>query len=365
MAGNDLLRDIIRRPIPLPYHPLYRFYNGGGLVRKFRGLAETGDGWWSEDWVGSCTVAGNRGPDGAEQGLSLVEVKGAGPVTLKSLVESFPEEMIGAGFADRFGPDIAFLVKILSPAGPVPLHIHPSRAWAKKHLKSKYSKIEGWILLDTPGDGIEPAYFATGFKEGITQEWFRKMVDSKNGKAMRDMLHRTEVHPGEVYVAYAGVPHCVGPQVLAIEIQEPTDHMVIAEWEGLDEASATMGLGWDTVLSLIDYTPVEKKAAVARACQQSGILRERGENRETRLVNTDVLDFFDATRLEVADEITVEDGRFSINIVTEGAGTIEGDFGAIPIRRGDAFACAASLGHRFRAGEMPLKVVRCMGPLVR
>jgi mannose-6-phosphate isomerase len=364
MTRHALLRDAIMRPIPLPHHPLYRFYNGGGLVKKFRGMTETNDGWWSEDWVGSCTIAGNRAPDGSEQGLSTVDVKGLGPVTLKSLVETFPEEMLGGSFAERFGPDIAFLVKILSPAGPVPLHIHPSRAWAKKYLKSKFSKLEGWILLDTPGDGTEPAYFATGFKDGITREWFREMVDSKNGTAMRGMLHHTEVNPGEVYVAYAGVPHCVGPQVLALEIQEPTDHMVIAEWSGMDEAAATMGLGWDTALGLIDYTPVEHDAAIARARQQPSVLRERGDNRETRLVNPDVLGFFDATRLEVADEIGIEDGRFSIDIVIAGAGTIEGDFGTLPVRKGETFAVAASLGHRFSAGRTPLKVVRCMGPIV-
>jgi mannose-6-phosphate isomerase len=364
MTRKDLLRDAIRRPLPLPYHPLYRFYKGGGLVQDFRGIPGRPDDWWSEDWVGSCTLAGNRDPDGAPQGLSIVDVTGMRPVTLKSLVETLPEEILGKSFAERFGPDIAFLVKILSPASPVPLHVHPCKAWAKQHLGSAFGKVEGWILLDTPGDGTEPAYFATGFKDGITREWFREMVDGKNGKALREMLHRTEVHPGEVYVAYPGVPHCVGPQVLAIEVQEPTDHMVIAEWSGMDEAGATMGLGWDKALGLIDYTPVKKKAAIESARQKPSILCERGDNRETRLVNTDVLDFFDVTLLEVADEIPIEDGRFSIDIVTAGAGTIEGDFGTMPIRRGEAFACAASLGHRFRAGRSPLKVVRCMGPVV-
>jgi mannose-6-phosphate isomerase len=364
MIRQNLLRDAIKRPLLLSYHPLCRFYKGGALVRAFRGVSSGPDDWWSEDWVGSCTLAGNRDPEGSPQGLSTVDVIGLGPITLKSLVESFPEEMLGSTFADRFGPNIAFLVKILSPAGPVPLHIHPDRAWAKKHLRSKFSKLEGWILLDTPGDGIEPAYFATGFKDGITREWFREMVDSKNGKAMRNMLHRTKVHPGEVYVAYPGVPHCVGPQVLAIEVQEPTDHMVIAEWDGMDEAGATMGLGWDIALDLINYTPTDQKTAVASARQQPSVLRKCGENCETRLVNADVLGFFDATRLEVADEIAVEDGRFSINIVIDGSGTIEGDFGKMPVKKGDAFACSAALGHSYRAGRSPLKVVRCMGPLV-
>ena len=88
MTRQDKLRDAIKRPLPLPYNPLYRFYKGGALVRAFRGISGRPDDWWSEDWVGSCTIAGNSGPDGSEQGLSTVEVKGVSPVTLKSLVEA-------------------------------------------------------------------------------------------------------------------------------------------------------------------------------------------------------------------------------------------------------------------------------------
>jgi hypothetical protein len=53
----DHLRAAIRRPLPLAYHPLYRFYQDGSLTRTFRGLPERPDDWWSEDWVGSCTRA--------------------------------------------------------------------------------------------------------------------------------------------------------------------------------------------------------------------------------------------------------------------------------------------------------------------
>jgi len=53
----DRLRDAVRRPLPLGYHPLYRFYRGGALTRAFRGLPERPDDWWSEDWVGSCATA--------------------------------------------------------------------------------------------------------------------------------------------------------------------------------------------------------------------------------------------------------------------------------------------------------------------
>ena len=31
------LADAVRRPLPLAYHPLYRFYEGGSMTRAFRG----------------------------------------------------------------------------------------------------------------------------------------------------------------------------------------------------------------------------------------------------------------------------------------------------------------------------------------
>ena len=98
------LRDAIRRPLPLGYHPLYRFYPGGSLTRTFRGLPERPDDWWSEDWVGSCTRAGNDDPDGRAQGMSPVDLPGIGPVTLGEIITALPEEMVGARFAGRYGP---------------------------------------------------------------------------------------------------------------------------------------------------------------------------------------------------------------------------------------------------------------------
>ncbi len=363
MTGRlDQLREAIRRPLPLAYHPLYRFYEGGSLTRSFRGLPERGDDWWSEDWVGSCTCAGNTDPSGRAQGLSPVEVPGVGPVALKEIVEALPEEMVGARFAERWGAITGVLVKLLSPAGPVPLHAHPTRAWARRHLGSPFGKTEAWILLDTPGDGSERAYAGIGFVPGIDRGWFADAVRRHDNPGLRGTLHRTDVHPGEVYVAHAGVPHYLGPRISFIEIQEPSDHIVIPETSGDDDAGATMGLGWDLALDMIDYTGADADRTFARARQQPRVLRTSHGSREVRLFSSDLLEFFDATALEVPDEIEVSDGRFSIAIVVSGAGWIEGDFGRQPIRTGETFALPASLPFRVRAGREPVRVVRCLGP---
>jgi mannose-6-phosphate isomerase len=270
--------------------------------------------------------------------------------------------MVGARFAERWGPITGVLVKLLSPAGQVPLHAHPTRAWAREHLGSPFGKTEAWILLDTPGDGREPAYAGIGFVPGTDRDWFADAVRRHDNRAIRDTLHRTSVQPGEVYVAHAGVPHYLGPRISFIEVQEPSDHIVIPETDGADDAGATMGLGWDLALDMIDYTGVDAGQTFARARQQPRVLRTSNASREVRLFADDVLGFFDATALEVPDEIEVSDGRFSVAIVAAGEGFIEGNFGRVPIRRGETLALPASLPFRVRAGREPVRVVRCLGP---
>ena len=358
----DQLRDAIRRPLPLAYHPLYRFYEGGSLTRQFRGLPDRPDDWWSEDWVGSCTTANNGDPDGREQGLSSVDLPGIGIVPLKDVVEALPEEMVGTAFAQRWGPITGVLVKLLSPAGPVPLHAHPTREWARRHLGSPFGKTEAWILLDTPGDGTEPAHAGIGFVSGVDRDWFADAVRTRDSRSIRGSLHRTDVHPGEVYVAHAGVPHYLGPRISFIEVQEPSDHIVIPETSGDDDAGATMGLGWDLALDMIDYTAMEADKTFGRARQQPRELRVSHGSREVRLFQDDVRQFFDATALEVSDEIDTDDERFSIAIVVSGAGTIEGDFGSQSVSRGETYALPASVPFRVRAGRERLRIIRCLGP---
>ncbi|HUB42259.1 MAG TPA: hypothetical protein VMA72_25690 [Streptosporangiaceae bacterium] len=356
------LREAVRRPLPLGYHPLYRFYEGGSLTRQFRGLPDYEDDWWSEDWVGSCTEANNADPDGNAQGMSSIDLPGFGSVTLQEVIRALPEEMVGARFAERFGPIPGVLVKLLSPAGPVPLHAHPNRDWAGQHLGSPFGKTEAWILLDAPGDGSELAYAGIGFVPGTERDWFADAVRRHDNTAIRSSLHRTGVQPGEVYVAHAGVPHFLGPRISFIEVQEPSDHIVIPETSGDDDAGATMGLGWDLALDMIDYSGGDAEQTFGRARQEPSVLRVSHGSREVRLFASDVLPFFDALELDVPDEIDVQSGRFAIAVVVSGAGYLDGDFGSQPISRGQTLALPASLAFHVRAGAEPVRMVRCLGP---
>ena len=204
----------------------------------------------------------------------MVELPGAGPVTLRSVIEAWPAEMLGSSFSD--GGQTGVLVKLLSPSGPVPLHAHPTRDWARRHLGSPFGKTEAWILLDTPGDGREPAYAGIGFVPGCDRNWFFDAVRRHDNAALRSSLHRFPVAAGEVYVARAEVPHFLGPRISFIEVQEPSDHRDRRDsWffrqrrrGGDDGAGLGLGAGHDRL-----PCTGSAAAALSRARQQPRVLR--------------------------------------------------------------------------------------------
>ena len=126
------------------------------------------------------------------------------------------------------------------------------------------------------------------------------------------MLHRTDIAVGDVWFLRPGVPHCLGPDVMFIEIQQPSDLSVVPEhWTvGADETGASMGLGWDVGLRALDYATGDREAALAEARQTPELVEELGESRVWGLMGPAARRFFDVQRLEVADVLPVTPGRF-------------------------------------------------------
>ncbi len=362
--ATEALRDAIARPLPLPPNPVHRFYVGGRATRRFRGLPDRADDSWSEDWVGSCTTASNPSPAGERQGLSSIALPGFPPVLLAELVERYPDEMLGEEFATRMGPTTGLLVKLLSPADAVPVHAHPRPEWARQHLGSRFGKTEAWVFLgtDPPGSRGEAG---VGFVPGVDRRGFRAAVIDRDRGLLRDSLRSFRVEEGDVFVAESGTPHCLGGGLSYIELQEPSDDIVVAELHpGDDETFATMGLGWDTALDMIDFPASDAVDGGRDPRQVPTLLSEHGRSTVVSLLNEDYWHLFNATSFDVApgDDVHVSDGRFSILVVTAGSGEIIGRFGAVPVTAGMTLAVPAFVDVRFRSRDTGLRVVRCLGP---
>ena len=292
------------------------------MIGRLRGVDEP-DGEFPEDWVGSTVTAGNPGRDDPEEGLSRL----ADGRPLRDLVEADPVAWLGREHVERFGSSTGLLVKLLDAGERLPVHAHPDREFARARLGSPFGKTEAWIVLGTRAPG---AQLWVGLREPLEPQVYRGWIDRQETAALLDSLNALTVRAGDVVYVPAGVPHAIGAGVFMAELQEPTDFLILCEWEGfpIRPDDAHLGIGWDAAmkaLELAPHEPVRALPAEARA-------------------------FFSA------DEETGAPGRFGVLLVLEGEGEVAGE----PARAGDAFAVPAAADELGVAGD--LRVLRCLGP---
>jgi mannose-6-phosphate isomerase len=301
---------------------VYRFYRGGALLGRLRGEDEE-DGPLPEDWVGSVTPASNPGRDEPEAGLSRL----ADGRLLRDAIAAEPEAWLGWAHLERFGATTGLLVKLLDSAERLPVHAHPTRAFACQHLGSAFGKTEAWIVLATRAAEGE---VWVGLREPVPRKIYRGWIERQDTESLLLSLNALTVRAGDVVFVPAGVPHAIGVGVLIAELQEPTDLSLICEWDGfpIRPVDSHLGLGWSRAIEALDLDRHEP------------VLGLPDEARE----------FF------WADDVVEPAGRFAVLVVTEGEGSLGGE----AARAGDAFAVPATAERFEVAGS--LRVLRCLSP---
>lgn len=293
------------RPIALEPNLPATFYRGGGHLAEFRGRDIEAR---PEDWIASVTARFGLDPDGRTvlpDGSQLADAIAAEPVA-----------WLGAEHVARHGADPALLVKLLDPGQRLPVHVHPDRAFARSHLSSGYGKSEAWVVLEAGPD----AAVHLGFRRGVHMDELARWVSTQDVPALLDVTNRVPVRAGDAIFCPAGLPHAIGADVLLVELQEPTDFSVLLEWAGLpvDPADALLGLSFDDALACVDRTACDP--AALRGGEGGSLLPEAARP------------FFLAERLAAG----LLDPGFSVLIVSAGRGMLSGEWGVLPVARGDA-----------------------------
>lgn len=314
------------RPLRLPPNQLRRGYPGGEAIRRLRG----GDGQGPEDWIGSTTTVFGE----SSLGLSRLE----DGRLLHDLISAEPEAFLGPEHVARFGADPGLLVKLLDAGGRLPVHCHPDRSFARRHLGSRWGKTEAWIVLETSGQ--RPVVWV-GCRQQINREVMRDWVEQQDSQAMLHALNEVPVQPGDVIGVPAGVPHAIGPGILICELQEPSDFGFLYEWKGYapDPEAASLGLGWQRALEALDLS-------VSRPEQFLGLLPELAE-------------FFAAEWVKPGSKPSA--AGFAILLVTAGSGELVFEAGRLPLRRGEAWLVPYAAGETELRGE-DLRALRCLPP---
>ena len=98
--------------------------------------------------------------------------------------------------------------------------------------------------------------------------------------------------------------------------------------------------------------------------QAPSVIYDDGRSQMTALLDEEFWALFNAVALNIsaAAPLTIDDGRFSILVVTSGSGAITGRFGEVPLSRGMTLVLPALVPATFRALSESFEVVRCLGP---
>jgi mannose-6-phosphate isomerase len=294
-----------------------------------------------------------------------VELPDGRGLPLASLIQAFPDAMLGAAHVSRHGPVLGVLCKLLDSAMRLFIQAHPDRSFARRHLGSAFGKTESWIVVSTRSIAGEEPYILFGFKSGVTEADFRQAARAQDTAALVDALNRVRVGPGDVWLLTGGTPHALGPGVFLVEIQEPTDLVVNVEHRlfGRTEEQAYMGLGFDAAMRCFNYEAAGQAFLDAHRLTPRS-LTDQPDAREEVLIGPDHTPYFGASRLTVTGTTGDRDrGRCYIGIVLSGRGTIEGAAAPAHIAAGTTFFIPAASEHRaYRATAGPLTIIKCFPP---
>jgi mannose-6-phosphate isomerase len=306
-------------PCVLPPNQFPRFYPGGPRIAAFRGVPEAGDRL-PEDWIGSTTHAW-----GEANGPSRL----AGGSELATVLAADPESFFEPSHLARHGAEPGVLVKLLDAGARLPVHYHPDRAFAERHLGIPHGKTEAWIILEAERD----AAVWLGFERNVDPAW----VESQDVAAMLAAMRREPVAAGDALYVPAGVPHAIGEGILLLEIQEPSDLSFLLEWQGIvEQEDAFLGLGVARALEALRPAPPDQARTHGRLLPEA------------------------ADAFFRADEGIEFDAGFAIAVVHVGEGTLECDGGSLPVRRGATLLVPYAAGAWRLSGDA--RAYRCRPP---
>ena len=343
------------RPWRLTPNRVSRFYRGGLLLDRFRGATDPSDTDRPEDWVGSATRAWTPpGAAASEEGLSFAEVDGTNRRVVDLLAE-VPDAVGGEELAGS-GPTTGILVKLLDAGIRLPVHAHPTRAFARARLGSSCGKAEAWIVLGTREiDGAPPPGVRLGFRHDVTQADLRRWIDEERSDELLDAMVERPTSAGDVWFVPPGTPHAIGAGVFILEIQEPTDFSIVLETAGfpigLDDAS--LRLGWDVAIEAIDR----------RGLSAGDVDRLRSSLDDG--LPSGAEPYFWARRVRVDGRVDGRQrldlpARFVVGVVLAGSGTVATPAGRLDVTRGDTFALpAAAVIDAELTADRTLEVIVC------
>lgn len=331
---------------------VWRAYTGGKRIDAFYGKENCVDSRMPEEWIASTVEAFNPDRPIKGEGLSICD---DGRV-FKEILDKNPEQILGKELSEKFGGKLSILVKLLDSAERLVIQCHPTVPFAKENFGSMFGKTECWYMLDCEDD----ASVYLGFKPGITKDKWKALFESQDVEEMLACLHKFNVKKGDLWFVAGGVPHAIGGGSLMIELQEPSDLMVIPERvtpAGIELAEQKLhcGLGFDKMFDCYVYEGLDEQETKRRYYRNIEYI----PNEFSDIVASDLTNSFSMKSLFVEENVTIDlKDRYAIVIVEDGSGTLKTDGTETVLNKSNSFLITANSGKLEFIGN--LKMIFCM-----
>jgi len=326
---------LLNNPVFFDSNRVWRCYTGGKLLDCFLGNDNAVDGNFPEEWLASVTCANNDDHQQfPNEGLS--RIRGTN-ILFRDVLKHFPSDALGGAADDG----IEVLCKFLDSAIRLPVQCHPDREFARKYCNSEYGKTESWLILSTREIDGETPYILLGFKPDVSENKFRAAVEAQDIPAMMKCFHKFPVKPGEVYFIPGRIPHAIGPGILLLEFQEPTDLVIQPEKHIgdmiLSEKQMWGDLDHDTAFSCFDYKGISPEKLLKKFKLTAKIKKQLPNALLESIIGPEHTDCFQVDRLTVSGEFEFScDSLWHLGIVTAGSGTVTATE-KLTVKRGDSF----------------------------
>ena len=297
-----------------------------------------------EDWMASTTTAFN--------GTLEIEGEGLGRLEDGRLVK----DVVGT---------LPILVKLLDSDERLVIQAHPTVPCAKRLFNSPVGKTECWYFL--PGTAPDACVYL-GFKPGITREAWeeafwggsRSCATETDGGGSRScataaetavshadvqervppellsFLHRIPVKAGDFVFVDGGMPHAIGGGCFMIELQEPSDLMVVAErvtpsGRRIPDAKMHGGVGWEKMFEVYEYGGMTFEEVCSRYVRRAAeTAAPHADMLVTQILGPELTDKFSMWRGAGGGILSLPRDR-AVAVVTEGAGEVNG----LAVKKGD------------------------------
>ena len=362
---NKNLEQFAYLPLKQFSNRVWRTYEGGALIDKWKKDIPETDSSFPEEWIMSTiTARGNNRP--LDEGLSIINTP-LGNISLKELVNSNLELYLGEKLAKKYGTT-GVLIKMLDSLERLTIQVHPDKEYARKMLNSEFGKTESWYVLNNREINGEKSAIYMGFKEGVTKKLWKKYFESQDIQGMLNCLHKIEVKPGDAFMIYGGVPHAIGSGCFLMEVQEPTDYTMRVEkitpgGLTIGDELIHQGVGEENMLECFHYDTYSYNEVLEKWKVKPEILDSGKEFTLKTIFNEKHTNCFGLGELDLNGSYTLKgNGCFFVAVIYSGEGVIICGNKEYSFVQGDEIFLSAAIDTITFKTQIKSKILLCYPP---